>query len=89
MANKILNMDELAQSISECIDAAHNAIKLEDDFDVFLEDAVRFAWLLTNATLTTTLRQGVKVWSLEVVGDYPHDAGMGDVPDMIDLLRPA
>ena len=66
-----------------------NTELMEDDFEVFLEDAVRFAWLLTNATLTTTLRQGVKVWSLEVVGDYPHDAGMQDVRDMIDVSRGA
>ena len=53
------------------------------------EDAARFRWLLENATLTTTLRNGVKVWSLEVVGDYPHDAGMQDVRDMIDVSRGA
>jgi len=53
------------------------------------EDIDRFHWLLDNATLTTTLRQGVKVWSLEVVGDYPHDAGMQDVRDMLDILRSA
>ena len=57
--------------------------------DCVPDDASRFAWLLNNATLTTTIRNGVKVWSLEVVGDYPHDAGMGDVRDMIDILRSA
>lgn len=53
------------------------------------ENAERFRWLLENATLTTTLRNGVKVWSLEVVGDYPHDAGMLDILDMIDVSRGA
>ena len=50
-------------------------------------DANRFQWLLDNATLTCTLRQGVKYWSLEVRGDYPEDAGMADVRDMLDVSR--